>query len=82
MTGRKDYVMGYYDYVELREKALNGTQKDVNLLGEWFEMHGSHYWNGEYFDADNGYRLYRNCDEKIDEDGELMSADIIGYEFR
>lgn len=76
--------MGYYDYEELKEKALQpqASPNDINALGEWFGQHGTQYWNGEFFDVDNQHRLFPVLDEHYDEDGELIDADIIGYEFR
>jgi hypothetical protein len=49
-----------YNYDNLRERAVkhDATQKDINALGEWFSRYGDAYWNGEYYDADNGVRLF------------------------
>ena len=75
--------MNRYSYQELREAALSpaATQENINALGEWFERYGHEnpdFWNGEYWDADDGMRLfpvYTDPDEYGD-------SDIIGYEFR
>lgn len=66
-----------YDYAELKEKAINGKQEDINNLGEWFEQYGDRYWNGEYYNADDGMRLFPVYKE-IDED----EWELIRYEFR
>ena len=71
-------MANYYAYEELREKATanDATQKDINALGEWFEAHGSMYWNGEYYDAD-GLRLFPINEEVAEDEWE-----VVGYEFR
>lgn len=33
----KDCLKMKYNYAELKEKAINGSEEDVNNLGEWFE---------------------------------------------
>lgn len=52
--------MSYYDYQELFSKATscNATQADINALGDWLSEFGMSYWNGEYFDCGDGYRLF------------------------
>lgn len=60
-------MAGYYDYNDLREKAINGDQNAVNELGEWFSNYGNMYWNGECYDADDGFRLYPILEE-VDKD--------------
>lgn len=65
----------YYDYKELREKALNGTQADVNALGDWFEKYGDRYWNGECYDAD-GFSLYPIYKEIAEDEFELTGYRI------
>lgn len=72
-------MINEYSYQELREKALsaNATPDDVNALGYWFSRFGSDYWNGEYYDCDNGIRLYPVC-QQIGED----EFERIGYEIR
>ena len=69
----------YYDYKDLRSAATKpgATQEDVNALGEWFEMNGSRYWNGECYDAGDGYDLFPIYRE-INED----DCEIVGYELR
>lgn len=71
--------INYYNYKELREKALSAdaTQEDINSLGEWFEQYGDEYWNGEYYNADDGVRVYPIVKE-VDED----EYEITGYEIR
>lgn len=61
------------EYEELRSAAIadDATQEDINALGAWFESNGSTYWNGEYYDADDGIRLYP-----------IDCGETIGYEIR
>lgn len=68
--------MTYYDYKELRNAAITGTQKDVNRLGRWFERYGILYWNGECYDADEGLTLWPVYGETEDE------PMIVRYELR
>ena len=77
--GRKGKIMGYYDYRELRAAALasNATQADIDALGEWVHQYGQRYWNGEYFDANNGLRVYPVYRETEPDEYELT-----GYEIR
>lgn len=69
-------MTNYYNYEELRAKALEGNQDDINALGEWFNEHGLDYWNGERFDAD-GFSLYPVYEEVGEDEYELK-----GYELR
>lgn len=70
---------GRYDYEELRAAAIrtNATQKDINTLGEWFNSYGESYWNGEYYDMDDGLRLY-----PVSEEVETDVFEVVGYEIR
>lgn len=74
--------MTIYDYQELKEKALStdSTQADINNLGEWFELYGDKYWNGEYYSVDDNrlYPIYK----RIDDDELEEQYEIIGYEIR
>lgn len=70
-------MAGRYDYEELRARALSGKQEDVDALGEWFSKYGDRYWNVEYYDADDGFRLYPIYEE-VDED----EFELRGYELR
>lgn len=76
---RTDSMTGYYDYDKLVKRALNynASQEDINALGEWFENHGTMYWNGEYFEIDTEHRLFPVYKE-INEDEPIL----IGYEIR
>lgn len=73
-----DSMTGYYDYQDLRAAAVRpgATQEDINALGEWFDRHGMMFWNGEYFDADEGLRLRPvwEWDEEND------CGEVVGYE--
>jgi len=55
-------MAGYYDYNELRQRAIDGDANDVDALGEWMENYGRRYWNGEYYDLGDGLRLYPFAD--------------------
>ena len=68
-----------YEYQELKEKALSGDQEAINDLGQWFELYGDNYWNGEYYNVEGSrlYPVYGN--EEYDEDGKLIQSDIISY---
>ena len=72
--------MNRYDYAELRAAATadGATEQAVNALGEWFERFGETLWNGEYYDADDGLRLF----PVVAWDDEADQGEIIGYEFR
>ena len=74
-------LTGYYDYEELKEKALkfDATQQDIDALANWFENWGNDYWNGEYFEIDAEHRLFPIYKEIENDDG---TYDLIGYEIR
>lgn len=67
-------------YERLREAALADAaeQEDINALGKWFEDYGNDSWNGEYFDADDGVRVFHVYGEP-DEYGDCQ---LKGYEIR
>ena len=69
--------VNYYNYKELRAAALAGDAQAINDLGKWFEDYGTDYWNGEYFDCDEGYRLFPIYEERGEDEYET-----VGYEFR
>lgn len=70
--------MGYYDYEEIKNKALKTKNfDDVLALGEWFENYGMDFWNGEYFEIDKNNRLYPLYD-KLSEDEDLT---LVGWTF-
>lgn len=68
-----------YNYAELRERATaaDATQADIDTLGRWFDLYGSDYWNGEYYDAD-GISIY----PVIVWDDETDQGETVGYEIR
>lgn len=72
--------MSYYDYKELRAKAVSpdATQADIDALGDWFYRYGDRYWNGEFFNADEGRELWPvyKWNEELDQ------GEIVGYELR
>lgn len=49
-----------YDYEDIRAKAIRSeaTEQDVNALGKWMEQYGDSCWNGEFWDIDDGMRLF------------------------
>lgn len=73
-------AIGYYDYKALKEKALafDATQEDMANLAEWFERFGRTYWNGEYYDVGDGFRLFPIFGEETD-NGDFP---VIGWEFK
>jgi len=76
-------MAGYYDYEELRTRAINGDQNAVNELGEWFSNYGMRYWNGECYDTDDGFRLYPIYEEVDENEYELRGYELRGwYELR
>lgn len=58
-------------YKELEQAALSAdaTQDDIDRLGEWFELYGETYWNGEFYDVDGDHKI-RPIDVE-DEDGDF-----------
>ena len=50
----------YYNYKELVEKATatGATIDDRLALFDWFDRYDIDYWNGEYYQMDDGLRLY------------------------
>ena len=71
--------MNRYNYNDLRAAATseNKTQAEIDALGEWFENYGAQYWNGEYFDADDGLKIA----PIIQWDPELEQGKTTGYKF-
>ena len=76
--------MNEYAYAELREKALSAesTAEDRIELFDWMENYDMRAWNGEYFDIDEGLRLYPVYDITEDEDGEILEMTLIDAEIR
>ena len=74
----------YYTYQELREAAMSesATAADRIRLFNWFENEDMADWNGEYFDMDDGLRLYPVYDFEYDEDGEVESVKLVDAEIR
>lgn len=52
--------MTRYDYDTIRAKALHpdATAEDRIALMEWLDAYDASAWNGEYYDIDDGLRLY------------------------
>lgn len=70
--------MGYYDYKELLEKAMESkSAKDIENLADWFRNYGMDFWNGESWSLENGDRLFPIYSVEEDENGNYP---IIGYE--
>lgn len=74
----------FYTYQQLREKALseNATAEDRIRLFSWFEHESMRDWNGEYFDMDDGLRLYPVYDVITDESGDYESVQLVDAEIR
>lgn len=68
-----------YSYEDLRAAATaeDAQQIDIDTLGAWFHDYGGVYWNGEYYDADNGLRLR----PVFEWDDELDQGHVVHYEF-
>lgn len=71
---------GRYDYEEIRAAAIapGATQDEINALGDWLEQYGGTAWNGEYFDADDGIRVYPVYDWDEENDVGILK----GYEIK
>ena len=69
----------YYTYQELREAAMSdtATAEDRIRLYNWFEREDGADWNGEYYDLDDGLRLYPVYEYEYDDDGEIESAKLV-----
>ena len=53
--------MTRYDYEELRAKAINNpTFENLEALADWLRYYdySQKSWNGEFWDIDDGLRLY------------------------
>lgn len=51
--------MTRYDYQELRAKAIeNPTFENLEALADWLSNYDMNSWNGEFWDIDDGQRLY------------------------
>ena len=48
--------MGYYDYNELKNKAISGNFEDKQELANWLDNYYPSAWNGEYYQVD-GLRM-------------------------
>lgn len=74
----------YYTYQELREAAMSdtATADDRIRLYNWFENDDMADWNGEYFDLDDGLRLYPVYEYEYDDDGEIESVKLVDAEIR
>ncbi len=66
--------MSYYSYQNLTAAALadNAPQSAVDALGEWFELHGAMYWNGESYTVDEAHDLYPVYRELGEDEFELV----------
>ena len=69
--------MTRYDYHELREKAINNpTFENLEILADWLRNYDMDSWNGEFWDLDDGQRLYPVYGDE-DENGNFP---IVDYE--
>ena len=73
----------YYDYEELRKSAIEeDTFEAKQALADWFDQHYIDGWNGEYYDIDDGLRLFPVYEfGEEDEDGEIEST-LVDWEIR
>ena len=68
--------MTRYDYEELRAKAINNpTFENLEALADWLRNYDMNSWNGEFWDIDDGQRLYPIYGDE-DEDGDFP---IVNY---
>lgn len=70
--------MSYYDYSELLAKATRkrATREDRLDLLSWFDTYGDRYWNGEYYELEDGKKLYPVYRVIDDETIELIDAEV------
>ena len=73
-----------YNYDELRAAAISetATKEDRLALFNWFEQNDMGDWNGEYFDMDDGLRLYPVHEFTYDDDGEIEEVLLVDAEIR
>ena len=73
-------MMNCYEYKDLLAAVNeNETPESLAALGEWFQLYGNMYWNGERWDIDGNrglYPIYKLVDEECED------WEIIGYEIR
>lgn len=73
----------YYEFYKNLEKNVlkpTASQEDINALGEWLAQYGDMFYNGEYYSADEGVRLYPVYrEEKINDQ---VSYEFIKWEIR
>lgn len=77
--------MTRYDYDTIREKALrtDATAEDRLALVAWFETYDASAWNGEYYDIDDGLRLYPvESPIAFDDDGTPYEWEYVDAEIR
>lgn len=69
----------YYTYQDVKKVAMSdtATAEDRIRLYNWFDNEDIADWNGEYFDMDDGLRLYPVYEYEYDEDGEIESVELV-----
>ena len=69
----------YYTYDELRAAAMSdtATAEDRIRLYNWFEREDIAGWNGEYYDLDDGLRLYPVYEYEYDAYGDIESVKLV-----
>lgn len=68
---------GRYEYPEARAAALNDpTFENCDALRDWLDAYAPGTWNGEYYDIDEGKRLF----PILGEEDEYGCFPTIGYE--
>ena len=72
-------TVNYFDYDELRAKALapEATKEDRLNLWYWFDEYGMEYWDGESYDMDDGLRLFPHYSLIEDQRGEIVDLELV-----
>lgn len=72
--------MTEYERIE-RQAFETGDRERINLLGEWYQLYGDRYWNGEHYTIKYEGREHSltPIQEQINEDGDF---EVIGWELK
>ena len=72
-------VYGRYEYDEALSAALeNPSFHNLEELAKWLDVYDPSAWNGEYYDLDEGRRLFPVYGDE-DENG---CFPVVGYDIR
>lgn len=66
----------YYPILLKKATKRNATRDDRLDLLAWFETYGDRYWNGEYYELEDGKKLYPVYRVIDDETFELIDAEV------